>query len=183
MSSSRIAKRYAKALFSLGQEEGRFEQYGMELKEFADLCREHPEFGAAVANPVFAAEDRKNLLLAVLDKSGFSGTVQRFLRLLLDKGRMGAVEEIAEVYEKLWDEAANVARARIVTARPLKEGALKALESSLAELTSKKIRSDVDEDPSLIGGVVVKIGDVVLDGSVKAQLEGLKESLKRGGID
>ncbi len=183
MSSSRIAKRYAKALFSLGQEEGRFEQYGMELKEFTDLCREQPEFEAVMVNPVFAVEDRKKILLAVLERSGFSETVQRFLKLLLDKDRMEAVAEVAVYYENLWDEAVNVARAKIVTARRLKEGALKALESSLEELTSKKIKSEVDEDPSLIGGVVVKIGDLVLDGSVKAQLEGLKESLKRGGVD
>ncbi|MGD8386596.1 MAG: F0F1 ATP synthase subunit delta [Desulfobacteraceae bacterium] len=183
MSSSRIAKRYAKALFSLGQEEGKFEQYGLELKEFAELCREQAEFGAVIANPVFAVEERKKILQAVLEKSGFSTTVKNFLTLLLDKDRMGAIASISEYYEKLWDEATNVARAKIVTARPLKEDAQKALKEALEALTSKQIKSEILEDPSLIGGVVVKIGDVVLDGSVKAQLEGLKESLKRGGID
>lgn len=183
MSGSRIAKRYAKALFSLGQEEGTFEQYGLELKEFADLCREQAEFGSVIANPIFSVEDRKKLLQVMLDRSGFSSAVQNFLRLLLEKGRMGFVGAVAEYYERLWDGAVNVARAKIVTARPLKEEALKALEKSLEELTSKKLRSEVEEDASLIGGVVVKIGDVVLDGSVKAQLEGLKESLKRGEID
>lgn len=183
MSSSRIAKRYAKALFSLGQEEGKFEQYGLELKEFAELCREQAEFGAVIANPVFAVEDRKKILQAVLDKSGFSTTVKNFLMLLLDKDRMGVIASIAEHYENLWDEAMNVAKAKIVTARPLKEDAQKALKEALEALTSKQIKPDILEDPSLIGGVVVKIGDVVLDGSVKAQLEGLKESLKRGGID
>jgi len=98
-------------------------------------------------------------------------------------GVSGIIGEIAQYYEKLWDDAVSVARAKIITARPLKGEALKALETSLEALTSKKLKSVVEEDPSLIGGVVVKIGDVVLDGSVKAQLEGLKESLKRGGID
>jgi len=183
LSGSRIAKRYAKALFSLGQEEGTFEQYGLELKEFADLCREQADFGSVIANPIFSVEDRKNVLQAVLDKSGFSSAVQSFLKLLLDKARIGVIGEIAEYYEKLWDDAVSVVRAKVITARPLKGEALKALEKSLEELTSKKLKSVVEEDPSLIGGVVVKIGDVVLDGSVKAQLEGLKESLKRGGID
>ncbi|MFO7783173.1 MAG: F0F1 ATP synthase subunit delta [Thermodesulfobacteriota bacterium] len=183
MISSGIAKRYAKALFSLGQEDGQFEQYGLELKEFAELCSQMPEFSSVLVNPVFTVEDRKKILLVVLEKGGFSATMQRFLKLLLDKDRMGAIQEIGEYYQQLWDEAAKVARVSIITARPLKEGALKALEASLEELTSKKIKSDVDEDPSLIGGVVVKIGGMVLDGSVKAQLEGLKESLKRGGID
>lgn len=183
MTSSGIAKRYAKALFSLGQEEGQLEQYGLELKEFADLCRQMPEFASVLMNPVFTAEDRKEILLVVLEKGGFSATMQRFLKLLLDKDRMGAIQGIAEYYEQLWDEVAKVARVSIITARPLKEEALKALEASLEKLTSKKIKSDVGEDPSLIGGVVVKIGGMVLDGSVKAQLEGLRETLKRGGID
>lgn len=183
MSGSRIAKRYAKALFSLGQEEGRFEQYGLELKEFADLCRENAELGDVLANQVFSVDERKKILQAVLEKSGFSTTVKNFFSLLLEKNRMGALSGIAQYYEKLWDEASNIARARIVTARPLKEQARSALEKALEELTSKKIKSEIEEDASLIGGVVVKIEDVVLDGSVRAQLEGLKESLKRGEID
>ncbi len=183
MISSGIAKRYAKALFSLGQEDGQFEQYGLELKEFADLCRQMPEFASVLVNPVFKVDDRRKILLVVLEKGGFSSTIQRFLKLLLDKDRMAAVQDIAEYYQQLWDEEAKVARVSIITARPLKEEALQALETSLEELTSKKIKSEVDEDPSLIGGVVVKIGGMILDGSVKAQLEGLKESLKRGGID
>ncbi len=183
MISSRLAKRYAKALFTLGREDGRFEQYGLELKEFTELCSEHKEFGAVLLNPVFPLEDRQRLLQEVLDKSGFSGTVRNFFNLLLQKKRMKAVEEITRYYEKLWDDALGVSRAKIITARPLKEDALKALEKALEELYSRKIKSEVEEDPSLIGGVVVKIGDVVLDGSVKAQLEGLRESLKRGEIN
>jgi F-type H+-transporting ATPase subunit delta len=181
--SSGIAKRYAKALFSLGQEEGQYEQYGTELRQFADLCGRMPEFADVLVNPVFTVDDRKKILLVVMEKGEFSSTIQRFLKLLLDKERIGAIQEIAEYYQQLWDEAAKVARVSILTARPLKEGALRALEASLEELTSHKIKSEIDEDPSLIGGVVVKIGGMVLDGSVKAQLEGLKESLKRGGID
>ncbi len=183
MSSSRIAKRYAKALFSLGQEEGQFEQYGLELKEFAGLCREHAEFSGVLANPAFSVDERKKVLEVVLEKSGFSKTVKNFLFLLLEKGRMGAIADISEYYEKLWDQATNIARAKIVTARPLKDDARKALEAALEKLTSKTIKSMVEEDASLIGGVVVKIEDVVLDGSVKAQLDGLKESWKRGEID
>lgn len=183
MIASNIAKRYARALFSLGQEEGQIEHYGAELREFADLCARIPEFTAVLINPVFSMEDRKQILRLVIDKGGFSPTLQRFLKLLFDKGRIGAIQRITEYYQQLWDDAAKVAQARIITARPLKEEALKALEASLEELTSKKIKSSVEEDPSLIGGVVVKIGGMVLDGSVKAQLEGLKESLKRGVID
>ena len=121
-------------------------------------------------------EDRKEVLLTVLKKSGFSGVVKNFLNLLLDKNRIGAIEAITEHYSRLTDEASDIARAEIITARSLKKEALGRIERSLEGLTSKKIKSEVREDQDLIGGLVVKIGDLVLDGSIKAQLKGLKES-------
>jgi len=173
---SKVSKRYAKALFSLGQEDGHFEQHGRDLTEFVIFCRDNTDFRQVIANPIFAVEDRKKILLTVLDKSGFSDMVKNFLNLLLDKNRIGVIEAITDHYARLTDEVSDIARAEIITAKPLKEEALGRIEKSLEGLTSKKIRTDVKEDPDLIGGVVVKIGDMVLDGSVKAQLEGLKES-------
>jgi F-type H+-transporting ATPase subunit delta len=180
LTRSKVSKRYAKALLSIGQEDGRFEQYGKELNEFAAFCRENEEFWQAASNRVFPVEDRKKVLEAVLRQSGFAEVVKNFLYLLLDKDRISALEEIALHYEKLTDDISNIARAEVVSPRPLKEDALKRLEEVLGKATSKKIKMDVREDETLIGGIIVKIGDLVLDGSVKAQLEGLKESLKRG---
>ena len=176
MNGSRLAKRYAKALFSLGQEDGNFDQYGRDLIEFEEFCRQNADFRRVIANPVFAVEDRKRILQAVLEKSSFSDMVKNFLYLLLEKDRLGAIESITEYYSKLTDDISNIARAEIIAARPLKEEALERIERSLERLTSKKIRSELKEDQDLIGGIVVRIGDMVLDGSVKAQLEGLKES-------
>lgn len=176
MIGTRLSRRYAKALFSLGQEDGEFEQYGRDLMEFAGFCRQNEDFRQVISNPIFAVEDRKGILQTVLDRSSLSDIVKNFLNLLLDKNRIRAIEEMAEYYSKLTDEVSNIARAEIITARPLKGEALERVERSLEDLTSKKIRSEVREDRGLIGGIVVKIGDLVLDGSVKAQLEGLKES-------
>jgi F-type H+-transporting ATPase subunit delta len=173
---SKVSKRYAKALFSLGQEDENFEQYGRDLIEFTDFCSANEEFGRVVANPVFAPEDRRKLLAFVLERSSFSGVVKHFLNLLLDKERIGHIRAITAHYAMLTDDVSGVARAEIVTARPLKEEALKKIEKSLEDLISKEIKAEVREDSDLIGGVLVKIGDMVLDGSVKAQLEGLKES-------
>jgi F-type H+-transporting ATPase subunit delta len=173
---SKVSKRYAKALFSLGQEDGHFEQYGQELSDFETFFRDNEDFRQVIVNPVFAVEDRRKILQVVLDKSNFSGVVKNFLNLLLDKNRIGAMEAITAYYSRLTDEASGIARAEIITARPLKEEALGKIERSLEGLTSKKIKPEVREDKDLVGGIVVKIGDLVLDGSVKAQLEGLKES-------
>lgn len=176
MIGSKVSKRYAKALFSLGQEDGNFEKYGQELSDFETFFKDNMDFRQVIVNPVFALEDRRKVLQAVSDKGNFSGVVKNFLNLLLDKNRVGAIEAITAYYARLTDEVSGIARAEIVTARPLKEEALGRIEKSLEELTSKKIKPEVREDKGLIGGIVVKIGDLVLDGSVKAQLEGLKES-------
>ena len=176
MIGSKVSKRYAKALFSLGQEDGNFEEYGQELSDFETFYRDNDDFRQVIVNPVFAVEDRRKVLQVVLDKSNFSGVVKNFLNLLLDKNRIGVIEAITAYYSELTDDVSGIARAEIITARPLKEEALGKIERSLEGLTSKKIKPEVREDKDLIGGIVVKIGDLVLDGSVKAQLEGLKES-------
>lgn len=180
MIGSRISRRYAKALLSLGQEDGHYEEYGKNLNEFASFCSINSEFFQVVSNQIFSVEDRKRVLEAALGKSTFSDVVKNFLRLLLDKNRIGVIKEITDYYSRLTDELSNIIRADIITARPLKTEALKRLKKALKGLTSKDVRTEVKEDKSLIGGLIAKIGDLVLDGSVKAQLEGLRESLKRG---
>lgn len=180
MIGSRISRRYAKALLSLGQEDGQYAEYGRNLEEFRGFCSANKEFFQVISNRLFSVEERKKVLEIVLEKSNFTGVVKNFLRLLLEKDRIGVVDAITDYYSQFTDEISGITRADIITARPLKTDAQERLEEALKELTSKAVRMEIKENESLIGGVIVKIGDLVLDGSVKAQLEGLKESLKRG---
>lgn len=180
MIGSRISKRYAKALLNIGQEEGLYEDYGKSLSEFSAFCTENGEFYRIISSRIFALEDRSKILEAVLDKSGFRPVVKNFLRLLLEKNRIGAIGEITDYYASLTDEITGIARADIVTAKALKEETLTEIEGVLRKLTAKDVKTFVREDESLIGGVIVKIGDLVLDGSVKTQIEGLKETIRRG---
>jgi F-type H+-transporting ATPase subunit delta len=176
---SKVTRRYAKALMNLGREDGRYEQYGKELQEFSRFCRDYQEFGDVIGNRVFSVEERKKILEVVLERSGFSDLMKNFLNLLLDKNRIGAIEQISMHYERLTDEISNIARAEVMTPSPLGTAAQDKLKKALGDLTKKEIKMEIREDESLIGGVIVKIGDMVLDGTVKAQLQGLKESLKR----
>ena len=180
MIDSKVSRRYAKALLSLGQEDGNYSEYGENLREFGAFCATNKEFIQVVSNQLFSVEERKKILDVVLGKSNFPDLLKNFLRLLLDKNRIGAIQEISDYYSKLTDDISNITRAEVTTARTLAGDAQERLKKALADFTSKDIKMMVREDEALIGGLVVKIGDMVLDGSVKAQIEGLKESLKRG---
>ena len=180
MINSKIPRRYARALMSLGQEEGQFEEYGQNLQDFAGFCAANDEFFRVVSNQIFAIDDRKKIVETVLEKSSFSDMVKNFLRLLMDKNRIGAIKEITDHYSKLTDEISNITRAQVITAQPLKGDAVDRLVLVLKALTSKEVEIEVSEDASIMGGLIVKAGDLVLDGSVKTQIEGLRESLKRG---
>jgi len=180
LTRSKVSKRYARALLSLGLEEGRYQEYGKELRAFADFCQSHPDLNQAISNPAFTLEDRKEILKAVLARSATSQTIQNFLNLLLDKNRITALGEISVLYEQLTDEASNIVRAEVVVPRPLAGEAESKLGKALEQMTSKKVKMKVRQDSGILGGVIVKIGDLVVDGSVKAQVQGIKESLKRG---
>ncbi|RLD90073.1 MAG: ATP synthase F1 subunit delta, partial [Bacteroidetes bacterium] len=97
-----------------------------------------------------------------------------------DKGRIGFVASISDFYEKLADELKGVARASLVSATKLSSEAVEKIRATLSQKMGKDIILDVDQDPGLIGGIVTRMGDLVLDGSIKTQLLNMRESLKRG---
>jgi len=177
-----IAKRYSKALFNLGLEAGLVEQYGQELKAFVKLLQDLPDLADAVQNPMYPQATRAALFFSVADKAGMSPIVKSFINLLIEKKRVQHVAEIAEYYDKLIDEHANVARAEIRAAVKLGKEALADIAGKLGKMTGKKIVVEFKKAPELIGGILIKIGDLVLDGSVKRELLNFKETLKRGAL-
>jgi len=175
-----VAKRYAKALLELGKDDGNKEKYGEELGEIIALMDSAPELETVLANPGFEVEERRAVLDKLLDKMGLSPMVNNFLRLLMDRGRIGGLRAMSTVYGQLLDEARGITRAEVASAAPLGEGELEELKSALKQVAGREVQIEVKEDPSLIGGVRAQIGDLVLDGSVRSQLEALKDSLRRG---
>ena len=180
MSNAKLSKRYARALFNIGQQDESYIKYGQELDEFVKLYKQNMDFRHAVSSPVFPMDARKKILNAVLSRAGFSQMVRNFLNLLLDKNRISSIESISENYIKLTDEVSNIFHAEILTAMPLKKETLDRVVKTFEGLTSRSIRAKVIEDPDILGGIVVRIGDTFWDGSIKAQIEGLRESFRRG---
>ena len=134
----------------------------------------------AICNPLYGASGRKNVLEAVIGKVGISKIVASFLLLLFDKGRFDFIGDINEFYQKLADELKGVLRASLVSASELSSETVEKIRTTLSKRTGKDIILKVEQDPSLIGGIVSRIGDLVLDGSIKSQLLNMRESLKRG---
>jgi F-type H+-transporting ATPase subunit delta len=177
-----IAKRYAKALFNLAQEDGKVEQYGQELDAFVRLTGELPDLANAIQNPLYTEAARKSVFHSVADRMGLTPILKSFINLLIEKKRVQNVAEIAEYYHKLIDAHANIARAQIRAATDLDEAVIKEVAQTLETMTGKTVVVEFQQDSSLIGGIVAKIGDVVLDGSVRRQLLNFKETMKRGAL-
>lgn len=180
MKNLTIARRYAKALLIIGKEDGQAETYGEELDGFTKLMAKEKELDQAISNPLYAASGRKKVLETVIDKVGVSKVVASFLLLLFDKGRFEFLSDINAFYQKLADELKGVLRASLVSASELSSETVEKIRTTLSTRTGKDIILQVEQDPSLIGGIVSRIGDLVLDGSIKSQLLNMRESLKRG---
>lgn len=178
-----VARRYATALFKVGLEDGLVEKYNEEVKAFADLLKSSKELKICLTNPLFEKQLRQQILNTVLEKMAISDVIKRFLTLLAEKGRIIYLDDILEFYNILLDDYKGIARADVLSATALSKDAIEEIKARLKEITGKKeVVLNIKEDPSLIGGIVAKIGDVVYDGSIRTQLNVLKERLKRGEV-
>ena len=180
MKNLAIARRYAKALLLIGKEDGQTENYREELGQFAGLIEGDNTLERAVNNPLYDVEARRKVLQILVEKMEVSQVMDSFLNLLFEKGRLGFVGLINEFFQKQADELKGVVRANLVSANELSSETVEKIVEALSQKTGKEIILDVAQDPSLIGGIVTRIGDLVLDGSVKTQLLNMRESLKRG---
>jgi F-type H+-transporting ATPase subunit delta len=180
MKNLAIARRYAKALLIIGQQDGQTERYRTELQAVAALMTGDRRLEQAVTNPLYDSAARKRVLQALIDRLTLSTAVQSFLVLLFEKGRFGFLGAINDFYQKLADELKGIARATVTSAGELSADAVERLRAVLSKRTGKDIVLEVKQDPGLIGGLITQIGDLVLDGSIRTQLLNMRESLKRG---
>lgn len=177
-----VARRYAKALLTMGKEDGKYQEYGEGLSGFAHLLEREPELRDALLNPIHSREDRRKLLLRMIDLLQLPLLVSNLLQLLLDKHRLNVVDGVAQAYQEMVDEVENVSRARVKAAIFLDDATRDRLRQTLEKLTGSTVVMEVEEDPNIIGGIVAKVGDLVLDGSVRSQINSLRESLIKGEV-
>ncbi|MSP61164.1 MAG: ATP synthase F1 subunit delta [Myxococcales bacterium] len=177
MIAGSIARRYAKALLEIGVANKTFDALNREVENAASTFASSQELATALDNPIFPLSKRKGLLEEIARRLALSKVVRNFLLLLLERGRITALPAIARELRALVDQHAGRVRARISTARPLAASVEARLKAALEKRTGKAVIIEKVEDPSLLGGIVTQIGDLVYDGSVRTQLQNLRQQL------
>lgn len=180
MSTNAIARRYAKALVQIGAEEGQVDKFNSELTQFNTVLVANAGLTSVFSNPAYGIEAKREILKEIIGKLALSASVAKFLQLLLDRSRLAFLPQITESYSNFADDLSGVVRPTLTSGLPLEESQIEEIKTSLAKTTGKKVMLKVQVDPSLIGGVVTKIGDKVFDGSVKTQLAKIQDILQKG---
>ena len=175
---SAVARRYAKAIFALAQEQKQLDIVGEQITAAADLL-DTPELAAVTSSPLLAPERRTAIMRAVLDQLAASPLVSTFLLLLAEHRRLDQLRWVVKEYERLEDEALGRTRLAIRTSEPLLPAQRKEIVGAFERLLSKTVISREEVDPALLGGVVVDAEGKVYDGSVRTQLERLRRDIAR----
>jgi F-type H+-transporting ATPase subunit delta len=175
--SSEIAEPYAQALMSVAQQNNLTEQFGDSFRQLISLMEESEEFSAFVANPIIKAEDKKSVLRRVMGDSANPYLIN-FLMLLIDKRRIIFLKQVAEQYLSLLRKLNQTVLAEAIAAKELTDSQKQAVIDRVKAISkAQNVELKTSVDPSLIGGVIIKIGSQVIDASLRGQLRRISMSL------
>jgi F-type H+-transporting ATPase subunit delta len=173
-----LAKRYAKALFQVGKEENGLADFSKTLSQMAEFYAETPEVVDGLTNPLYPQDVREKVMAHLVGAMKASPLMANFFNLLVQKRRADVLPEIAMVFQALVDEENNMCQGTVISASKISSGLNKKIKATLEEITGKQVVVTNEVDPSIIGGIIARVGDLLLDGSIKTQLKGLEESIK-----
>ncbi len=173
---SKVAKRYAGALFNTAVKVGSQDAVGTDLSQLALAWSSAPRLAETMESPLITSE-RKLDLIEKLFAGQISATTLSFLKLLVDKGRENILPTVNTEYSLMADAAHGLIRATATVATPMSDVQKNSLIDGLKKRTGKQIELDVEVNTSILGGVIVRLGDNVIDGSVRGSLERLRENM------
>ncbi len=180
-SVSGVSGRYATALFELARDEKSVDAVKADLDKFAALLSESADLARLVRSPVFTADDQRKALGAVLAKAGISGITANLINVLVANRRLFAVSDVIRAFNALVANFKGEATADVTVAEPLSDKNLDALKAALKSVTGKDVALNVKVDPSIIGGLVVKLGSRMVDSSLRTKLNSIKHAMKEAG--
>jgi len=170
-----VAKRYAQAAFEIARGRDSLEEWATDLALVGTVMTD-PQAASILSSTKLALADRYRLLEAILE--GIDPLVMNLARLLVAKGRVGIGSQVAEAYRDLVDEHSGIAHARVVTAVPLADAEQRAVEERLGQIMGKKVIAHPEVEPAIVGGLVARVGDRLIDGSTRSKLLALRGTLE-----
>lgn len=179
---SGVAGRYASALFSLAQEQRQTSEVAGALGQLQALIAESPDLQRLVRSPAFSAQEQTKAMDAILARAGIGGVAANFVRLVTAKRRLFAISDMIRDYNKLYDASRGLTRAEVTSAAPLSKEQIAALKDQLrGKAAGQEVELSVKVDPAIIGGVIVKYGSRMVDGSLRTKLNAIRNRMKEVG--
>lgn len=175
-----LARRYARALLDIGQQERKSRQILAELERFGGFLGEAPAFGEVLGAAHVNRRDKHAILEEVVARLGLLPVTRNFLRLLVDKGRVEILPQILVELRRLMEEAEGIQRVEVIVPLAMSGTQRDLLRTTLERTTGKRIELAETVDPAVLGGMVVKVGSTVYDGSLRTQIERIRENMQKG---
>ncbi|HEV2062355.1 MAG TPA: ATP synthase F1 subunit delta [Solirubrobacteraceae bacterium] len=172
-----IAQVYSRALFEAAQEQDKLDEVREQVGAFADAIDSNRDLAIFFFSPYFSTEEKKEGLGKVLD--GADDVVRNFLELLVEKHRMPAIHRIRRAYDTRWEEENKLLPVEVTSAIELDRETVQNIGDKIGERTGRKVQLESRVDPDILGGIVVRVGDRILDASIANRLESLRKQVAR----
>lgn len=177
MSVQTVARRYAAALADVALENGEAREVQAELIDWDRMMQSSTDLQEVFRNPTIALDQKRAVLNRVIERARPRPTTMNFLKVLLQNQRLTELGEINKRFADVLDDRAGMVAAAVTTAKPVPDATQKQLIEKLTSLTNRKVRVDFETDPELLGGLVTRVGSTVYDGSIRNQLQQIKENM------
>jgi F-type H+-transporting ATPase subunit delta len=168
-----IAQVYARALFEVAKEQGKLDVVREQLGQFADALNDNADLRVFFFSPYFSTEEKKDGLHRALD--GADAAIVNFLETLLERHRMPVIFRIRGEYERLWDSENKLLPVEVTSAVDLDEATVKSIGERIGEQTGQRVELTSKVDPAILGGIVLRVGNSILDASIKHRLDQLRK--------
>ncbi len=173
-----LARVYARSLFQVAREQGRLDELREQLGQFADALNAYRELAVFFFSPYFSSAEKQQSLSTVL--VGADEILVNFLTLLIENHRMPVIFRIREEYERLWEEENRTLPVEITSAIALDESTTESLGRTIGERAGRKVILAARVDPDIIGGIIIRVGNTILDASIRNRLEQLRRHVAQG---
>jgi F-type H+-transporting ATPase subunit delta len=173
-----LAQVYARSLFQVARERGRLDVLREQLAQFADALNEHRELAVFFFSPYFSTKEKQDALDGVL--VGADPILLNFLKLLIENHRMPVIFRIRQEYERLWEDENRILPVEITSAIELDNATTESVGRKIGERTGRKIELASRVDPNILGGIIIRVGNSILDASIRNRLEQLRRHVAQG---